>query len=402
MDIDKTLAEAIKAFNNGKLPTAETAYKKILKKKKNHLEALHHLSAVYLDLNKLSKANKLIQKAISKNNRKPEFYNIQALILMKQHRYSEAEAALKSAISLNPDPAFLINLATCFKHRKNYADAVKIYNEILDKNPSDSKTHYSLGCVFDELGNVDSSLDSFKAAIKFDPDNKDAQYALGSAYLKKSNGKEALLNLCPVAGHFPTDAGLYHKIGQAWHSLNDYEKAKGAYKRAIDIDPRFAEAYYDLACAELDSKEFVDAIDGFNNFLKFDENNKFALTNLAKAYFSMGEIDEAIRLYNKAATEYASINIATIIPGSPRANHQDILNARRALNNISKTKKKTQNNERLSVGYISSFFHRPNWMKPVWLLLSLLMMIMVRTITVILSWMFPLLFFLAQILEKIR
>jgi protein O-GlcNAc transferase len=254
---------------------------------------------------------------------------------------------------------------------KRLEEAVKIYNEILEKDPSDSKAYYNLGCVFDELGNIDASLDSFKAAIKIDPDNKDAQYALGSAYLKKGNSKEALLNLCPVAGNFPADARLYHEIGQAWHGLNSYEKAKGAYKRAIDINPRFAEAYYDLACADLGSKEFVDAIDGFNKFLEFDKKNKFALTNLAKAYFSMGEIDEAIRLYNETATEYASINIATIIPGSPRANHQDILNARRALNKITRPPKKRQKyNKRLSVGYISSFFHRPNWMKPVWSLLN--------------------------------
>ena len=370
MNTDKILAEALKNYNNGNLAAAETAYRKILKQKKNQIEALHLLSVVYLDLNKLSKANKLIQKAISKNNRRPEFYNIQALILMKQQRYPEAEAALKSAIRLDPAPAFLMNLATCCKHRKNFSEAVKIYSEILEKDPSDSKVYYKLGCVFYELGNIDSSLDSFKAAIKYDPDNKNAQYALGSAYLKKGNSKEALLNLCPVAGDFPADARLYHKIGQAWHSLNNYEKAQGAYKRAIDIEPRFAEAYYDLACAELGSKEFVDAIDGFNKFLEFDENNKFALTNLAKAYFSMGEIDEAIRSYNEAATEYASINIATIIPGSPRANHQDILHARRALNSTIKAKKKPQNNKRLSVGYISSFFHRPNWMKPVWSLLN--------------------------------
>ncbi len=370
MNIDKKLAEAIKDYNSGNLTSAENTYKKILKKKKNHLQALHLLSVVYLDLNKLSKANKLIQKAISRNNRKPEFYNIQGLILMKQNIYPKAEAAFKSAISLDPDMVFLTNLANCFKYRKNYSEAKNIYNKILKKNPSDSTVHYSLGCIFDESGDIDSSLDSFKAAIKFDPENNDAQYALGSAYLKKGNSKEALLNLCPVAGHFPADAGLYHKIGQAWHSLSSYEKATGAYKRAIDIDPRFAEAYYDLACAELDSEEFVNAIDGFNKFLKFDKNNKFALTNLAKAYFSMGEIDEAIRLFNKTATEYASINIATIIPGSPGANHQDILDARRKLNNIIKQKKKPQNNKRLSVGYISSFFHRPNWMKPVWSLLN--------------------------------
>ncbi len=304
MNIDKIISEAKAHYRKGNLKAAEEMCQRVLKKKKNHRDALHLLGVVYLGL-------------------------------------------------------------------KKYNDAIEIFGKILKKDPADSKAHYHLGCVFTESGQVESALDSFKTALRHNPENKEAQLALGSAFLKKGNIKEALTNLCPVAGDFPNDVKLFHEIGQAWHSLNNFEKAKGAYKRAIEINPQFAPAYYDLGCAELGCEEFVEAIDSFNKHLEFDKNNKFTLTNLAKAYFCMGEIDEAIRLYRESKTEYGLINIATIIPGSPRANHQDILDARRSLNKIIKPKKILhKDNKPIRIGYISSFFHRPNWMKPVWSLLN--------------------------------
>jgi len=112
-------------------------------------------------------------------------------------------------------------------------------------------------------------------------------------------------------------------------------------------------------------------MDIFRKFLELDHNNKFALTNLAKAHFSMGRIDEAIRLFEESGTEFGLINMATIIPGSPRANHQDVLDVRRSLNKIDKPQKSVLNKSGpIKIGYISSFFHRPNWMKPIWSLLN--------------------------------
>jgi len=109
------------------------------------------------------------------------------------------------------------------------AAAETAYRQILEKNPSSSEAHYGLGCLYNESGNIEASLDAFKAALNHDPDHKEAQFALGSALLKNDNSKEALLNLCPLANDFPADPRLFHEIGQAWHSLNSFEKAKGAY-----------------------------------------------------------------------------------------------------------------------------------------------------------------------------
>ena len=86
MNINEMLSEAIENYNRGNLKVAEHTCQRILKKEKNHVDALYLLSAVYFDQDKLSKADKLIKKAISRDNQQARYHNIQALILIKQKK----------------------------------------------------------------------------------------------------------------------------------------------------------------------------------------------------------------------------------------------------------------------------------------------------------------------------
>jgi predicted O-linked N-acetylglucosamine transferase (SPINDLY family) len=71
--------------------------------------------------------------------------------------------------------------------------------------------------------------------------------------------------------------------------------------------------------------------------------------------------------------------IAVVIPGSPKSGNQEILDARRAYAaDIPAPRAALKRppaggraaHAKLRVGYVSSFFQRPNWMKPVWGLIN--------------------------------
>ena len=70
--------------------------------------------------------------------------------------------------------------------------------------------------------------------------------------------------------------------------------------------------------------------------------------------------------------------IAVIIPGAPEADNQAILEARRNWadrdlrpHSIAPPAKRVRaNGDRIRIGYVSSFFQRDNWMKPVWGLIN--------------------------------
>jgi predicted O-linked N-acetylglucosamine transferase (SPINDLY family) len=93
----------------------------------------------------------------------------------------------------------------------------------------------------------------------------------------------------------------------------------------------------------------------------------------------MGLVDEAVDAFRAAAVLSDDVlhrrALATVIPGSPAATHDDVLAARRAfaerdLPSPSFRFPGARTPGRLRVGYLSSFFASPNWMKPVWSLVN--------------------------------
>jgi protein O-GlcNAc transferase len=93
--------------------------------------------------------------------------------------------------------------------------------------------------------------------------------------------------------------------------------------------------------------------------------------------FELGQTDEALALFRQAALgdkpELPRAMIAVVIPGSPTSDNQAVLDARlafaRDLPRPRAARRRTRH-DRLRVGYLSSFFHRHNWMKPVWGLIN--------------------------------
>jgi predicted O-linked N-acetylglucosamine transferase (SPINDLY family) len=93
-------------------------------------------------------------------------------------------------------------------------------------------------------------------------------------------------------------------------------------------------------------------------------------------------VDEALALFQQAAAgncpEPAYATIAAIIPGSPQSDNQAILDARRTWAERylppalpARFRQRLQSGSApLRIGYVSSFFHTDNWMKPVWGLIN--------------------------------
>ena len=138
-----------------------------------------------------------------------------------------------------------------------------------------------------------------------------------------------------------------------------------------------------VACADSARKEYAAAVGAFRRALEIDPDWAQAQHNLGLALFKLGQVDEALELFRRAATGVEPAlplsAIAVIIPGSPTSDNQAVLDARRnwaerelpprrATEHASPRRK--MGDRRPRIGYVSSFFPDHNWMKPVWGLIN--------------------------------
>ncbi len=320
MDQNELLRLAAEHQQSGDLTAASELYQEVLAKNPRNREALYLSGRVARDTGDHLAASEFFRRSIAISAKQPEYHHALGLALMELGNHAEAESTLRHAIRLSSRPEY----------------------------------HHALGTLHRKQGRIPEAVVAYKHALKQDAAFAEAHYDLGNCY---------------------QDAG-------------ELAEAVTAYRNALRYRPDLIRAWYALGCAELGRKEYAPAVECFEKTLSLEPGWMEAEHNLARALFELGRTDEAVDHFRNCGAREDLLHsanaremLALIIPGAPGADNAAILEARRAWAERDLTSRAgdvyvdsrvhVDSRERpLRVGYVSSFFHRRNWMKPVWGLIN--------------------------------
>jgi tetratricopeptide (TPR) repeat protein len=112
--------------------------------------------------------------------------------------------------------------------------------------PYFSEIHYFKGIKYYEKENYNDALKDFKYAAWLDPYNGRILHALGSTYYHLDIQDEAQRILQRTKYYF-NDRNIFRNLGLSYTQSRNYQEAEKEFKHAIYLDPKFTEAYIDLA-----------------------------------------------------------------------------------------------------------------------------------------------------------
>ena len=154
------------------------------------------------------------------------------------------------------------------------------------------------------------------------------------------------------------------------------DAAVHAYRRVLAAEPGNVAGWHGLGAAQLRAWAYGEASDALSRVVRLRPNEVGAWGLLAEALFQLGDTEPAIDAYRRAAAadpRRAEENVAIIIPGSASAANADVLAARRRwgrqlAEGVSPVDRppRPPSGGKLRIGYVSAFFDKPNWMKPVY------------------------------------
>lgn len=136
----------------------------------------------------------------------------------------------------------------------DFAGAVDKYLKLLEFNPKDAATHFNLGAAYERMKNIDAALNEYSMASKLDPDNKDYQDAYKDALGSKA---QPLINQALAA-----------------HKAKDYPTAIKLYQGALAMQPNNDELLYNLASAQYSAQLYKDAAVSYSAALKIDPKGR--------------------------------------------------------------------------------------------------------------------------------
>jgi tetratricopeptide (TPR) repeat protein len=153
-------------------------------------------------------------------------------------------------MELNPSfaPAW-INLGTIHFHLREFGWAEQLYRRATEIDPAYVLAFFDLGNVLDELQRPDESITAYRRAITLAPGYADAHYNLALAHERKGEARAALRHWQAYARLDKGGPWAEHARGQI-RKLLDREKLSIAWRAESFLPPRKGTAALELVSAE--------------------------------------------------------------------------------------------------------------------------------------------------------
>lgn len=180
--------------------------------------------------------------------------------------------------------------------------ALTNYEKALELNPKLTELYASTGILYYEKGEVAKADEYLTKALANSPQDSETQYFLGLVRYKQNRNDEALAALKQSIQLKETPEAHYY-LGEVYDRLDRDKEALAEYNKAVALNPRYREAWFDLGAANYNRGRYEEAINSYSQAIKLENDNAEAHANLADVY-------RQLKQYAKAEGEY---QLATVL-----------------------------------------------------------------------------------------
>lgn len=273
------------------------------------------LANCYVDAGELLKARELLSETLSRFPCVPELYLLRGLIFRQMRNNDEAEADLRLCLSLAADtPAALAALADISRERqlldvaadylaraialapddvavlraqgdlflmhKEWAEATRCYDKVLEQSPDDLFVSLNRAAALVEMGDALRAVDALEACLAVGASEQWVYEMLGLVFAQRGDWSVALESLEKGIEQDPTSVNTWNILIVAYNKLGMMEKAGEAARKALEINPDHIGALSNMAGWYLDQGRHEEGVATFRRVLEADPRNAVGYAGL--------------------------------------------------------------------------------------------------------------------------
>ncbi len=189
--------------------------------------------------------------------------------------------------------------AAAYARNAVWKDSVRLWEDIVRKNPNKSELHNNLGVAYANRGYVDKAINEYATALKLSPSNIDARVNLGKAYAEQGHADKGVSEFIDALKVNPNHAGPHNNLGVVYANQGRTDDAINEFLAALKINSHYADAHYNLGNAYLEKGNTAAAIEEYISALKSNPDLADAHYNLGAIYAEQGRINESINEFQK-------------------------------------------------------------------------------------------------------
>jgi type IV pilus biogenesis/stability protein PilW len=142
-----------------------------------------------------------------------------------------------------------VRMAQSMLNAGRTGEAVELIEQALAEEPGSAQLHLFYGKVLFQTGRLDRAETAFRTALELDPYLTDAHNFLGVVLSEhgRSEEAEAEFRIALKDPAYPTPEMVYLNLGLLYAGQGRNDDAIAELRRAVEINPRFYKAHFELA-----------------------------------------------------------------------------------------------------------------------------------------------------------
>lgn len=183
-------------------------------------------------------------------------------------------------------------------HEGDFLDrdsAIQTLTEALQLNPDNFDARFYRGLAYVRTEQPVMAEDDLRRASKIKPSDAKTRYLLGYALWKSGKSREAVEWLTTAIEKNSSFSEAYTLRAIIRASLGDHQLAVADYDQAIGLSPGVFDPWFNLGVAQLDGQRYEDAYRAFSEALSIKPGSAEAFEGRAHALIGLERFEEASR-----------------------------------------------------------------------------------------------------------
>lgn len=318
------------------LKAGETAFKKAIEIKPDHVESVLALGQLYTKLEQEPRAVELYKNFQRERGPNARLAEILANNYLEQEKYEEALEQFEVLERYGDDSLNAkVKIALILIEQKKYAPAIDKLKDVLKQVPDSDKIRFYLAAVYEEIGRGEEAIEHFqkvpsesqyfgeamvhatyllkqgkkvdKALSLIEKSMQARQdipqfYAINASLLdEKSEYKKAIGVLEKGAEKFPDNVQLHFFLGTVNDRLGNKDAVVAAMNKVIEMDPNHVQGLNYLAFTYAEADKNLDVAEKLvRRALEIEPKDGYILDTLGWILFKKGQFSDSVKVLEAA------------------------------------------------------------------------------------------------------